>query len=1043
MGPTPSSSPTSLLMAFSPTFPANNQLDRSLTRKRVMWSPSIEGGGDKTRIENYYRRGLTEIESETECESETDAIQEPCPSHQPSKGRQPGRSILKPFDPARLSIKADLKLEWPALVDASLCQLKSNERSTLLEAYMTLNGAFGTRESYFDDDDNVSEPVADDDSRPLQDPIVIQLLLDRAEPLMRAIQRDTFSELSFVDQPDAYLIHQAMTLLINIHAHYPNLFEREAQYLRLPLMQRAVSLVERSRRTRRVLRCCIRLMTISTFSAGIVTSEQADRIITFLTAWNGVGRKSGMTTGSRLDMYKVLVKEAPQRMIDRSQEWLGDMLDAIMDPQASVRKQALALGSDVARLGTASPVSRTIQDLLAQPVGRFVLRPALRPSIPPPPPPPSHLPFPETYAARLQRHLTEAVNHHGGRRVPTHWSNIVMLLRSRPRQLDEWAGLDDWMHIIQGCFNAKDRKIQASAHRAWQQFIFAVHPDEHTAPAILNMLRQPIVGFLGPRVLPRYCHRALCEAARSSLSCLFYYAFRPAATWQRLDTFWDAYVGGMLVPSILPNKRETDAAINLLAGLFADTASSGRRPWRVERVHEAEAISVEEMPRLDVEWVRSRTPRILPVCSLVLRSGSWVGDRLAESVVGRFWRHFIQCLADAGRTERGVSRPEMEATYGLTGFLIQIWRDGLVGLGGAAARGSAKEATERFVFLLTTAVTALGPAFARPFLIRQGETVVLAGGDGDVWVDSLASRRPTTTKTNNEDSGPARGPVRSPVAVLLEHLSFDDDEIAPTIRPYHQAATALLTTAGASCPTMRARLQLVLDCIGYLHAFTAPGGPNGHNRDTWKVIAEGMTSIMTMSIDPAVDVVDGIQGIRQAACTTLLEYGSVFGDRRSVRVRRGLADAMEASLREPRVVTGRERRGRPHLRRRRRDDDDDDGGDDDSHNGDGGSEDEPAPKRARLGGPDQTIEPTKTTRVAHRRRPMQRSARLGGGVVPVQAQDVDMVDVTAVVPSGAVVEEELLSQEPPPAAPEGHFAGLAGIVQGLQGMWGQLHRFLF
>jgi hypothetical protein len=199
---------------------------------------------------------------------------------------------------------------------------------------------------------------------------------------------------------------------------------------------------------------------------------------------------------------------------------------------------------------------------------------------------------------------------------------------------------------------------------------------------------------------------------------LLYYSLRPNSPFEQVDRYWKEYVSDILKELAYKSKDHTLLACQILTALFESSAS-----WRETRAVEETMFTINELPRLDPKWVRSRISSILdPIQTLVQCSRKF--NSLVDSdpsPVEKMWTAFINSIADAGSKEITLSKDMKAAVASLTNFLYSQH------LSSEIVSQERKSSVPLFVWLIENTIIGLGPsAFAEPFLSVVGSKLEVA-----------------------------------------------------------------------------------------------------------------------------------------------------------------------------------------------------------------------------------------------------------------------------------------------------------------------------
>ncbi len=464
------------------------------------------------------------------------------------------------------------------------------------------------------------------------------------------------------------------------------------------------------------------------FGPKIMTEERAGRML--LAAYQVVNhvKGKGIILG-RLSVYRALLRQAKSVMM-RNIVWLKDIFEGMLITIEGVRASIIAFGLEAATaLGTESKVSRAFTEFFESPheKGKYA----------------------NYYGEMLGRMITSRSQIAS---VPRIWSVIILLLRSKPKQLESWEFWPAYLMLMQKCFNSSDLEVKAQANLAWNKLVFAIQPDEKTHPAIMKMLLQPFLGQLRRRTTGKQSKEAF-QATISSVCNLLYYALRPTATHAQLDLFWDNYVVPLAEKLFVidGNSQElqtgtaenggSNQAIAILQALL-DPAKKVPRPWTADRALVEERMRFDEFPLLDCKWVRKNSDKVLNVLQPLLHH-RFVELGTEKSRIKDLWKGFLLSVAVAGAKEIKVSHEIMTCIARIYTMAHRFWQE-CPSNDVSTKEGKSTAFLDGFVFLLTETIDTFGKlpfTEQRLSIQNQNEFAVVA------TPSTTSNRTPKTVKS--------------------------------------------------------------------------------------------------------------------------------------------------------------------------------------------------------------------------------------------------------------------------------------------------------
>ncbi|KAI9831148.1 MAG: hypothetical protein M1819_005236 [Sarea resinae] len=744
----------------------------------------------------------------------------------PSRERKSSKSILKPYDKLVPLLSTTNSTNtgghsvhrfasFAAMLESVVQQLAREGRSSRLDAYISLSG---TLKAY----DGVPDAKA---------------MAEKMGLFMQFIRRDMSARMPESDALDTQLITQALKLL-TIFLWTPQLSENLNEEFRSFIIDHTISVLDDSRVSKAIINHYMHLLAHQKFSGRIMTADRANRIITSLATIEDRVTGSGII-GERLMVYGRLLNQSRAVMITRVGDWIEHLFSGMLSTVKEIRVRAITFGIESGlALGAVEKVSQAMMEIFDRDVDT------------------------EKFADYLGTSLNKMVTvKENGAVVPQIWSVVVLFLRSRcqcrrhrqleHRQLEHWEHFKLWLYTIQRCFNSNDLLIKFQANLAWNKLIFAINPDADTSLSIVKVLRQPIIGQLERRGSDKQSKKGR-QMGFSSYCMLLYYALRPSATEKQLDLYWREYVSQLLQNSSF--SMETSQACQLLNTLFRGPQAT----WNENRAMENEQIKVEELPRLDPRWIRSRLHLILPVIRAIFKRGS-ANDSEGNSRSEKVWHSLMQSMADAGTKEVTISLELMEAVAHVFNTLQEIWLEG-------PSAVSATNDTARFlkVFhnLVRSTVYCLGAVvFTEKIISRDSQNSFEAA--------STPSRRASRNG----------GALQSPLNHLLLILSRPSPATEGTTDCGDMAQMVL----EASCQfrsSRKARLELLRDCILVVFPQSTNGSKSLQLSALWRVISESACAALSQKRDSSPMTSDSPQPVGQEYREVLriLEAGSRFAD---------------------------------------------------------------------------------------------------------------------------------------------------------------------
>lgn len=608
----------------------------------------------------------------------------------PSNGK-PTKSILKPyngvvaFEPQSATKKLSSPhtfLNFAIMLESVVKQLAGSDRNSRIDAYVTLNGVL-----------KAAGNIPDSNALKAKLGLITQF-----------IQRD-ISAKTASGSFDTVIVNHALTLLASLlwKHEIAECFNTE---FCTEMIEHAIAAFEGSSYSKDVVKVLLFVIGQQSFSSRVMTTERAGRLLAALQDIERRFRGRSIVLG-RITIYRKLLKQARQSLLINT-GWIECLFSDLISGINEIRSEAVAFGLEAAfQLGTEKQASRAVMDVFdnkSDNETRYI----------------------DHYTKRLGSMVRRKQD---GSTVPQIWSIVVLFFRCRPHQLEQWAYIKSWLHVIQECFNYNDHDVKRQANLAWNRFVFSVRPDENTTPSMIKMLCQPLSGQLKRKTVGKHAEEAR-QATIGSLTNLLYYAFRPNASSAQIDLYWDEYVvqliGNML---ILRNSVHTELAkenfrqaCSILQALF-DTSTP--RPWIENRICEATPIPAQNIPGIDPRWIRRNGQRVFRVLAALLETCYWEIANVGSPIFA-VWQTFVSSIALAGAKEVIVSKDTMTTVAYSLNMLCELWHKGLGGLK-AANNGDSAQFLKSFSKLVVTLVNSIGilPFTDKLLAISQDETFSL------------------------------------------------------------------------------------------------------------------------------------------------------------------------------------------------------------------------------------------------------------------------------------------------------------------------------
>jgi hypothetical protein len=656
--------------------------------------------------------GTTRKKVEWDDEATKSPINQPLPN---SGERKPIKSILKPYNVvnvSNLNLGSTSKLSpahayanLAAMLESIAQQLAGEDRNSKMDAYTTLSG---TIKAY----DNVPD---------------VRALREKMGLLQQFMKRDLAAKTTTGSLDTPLIINDL--ILLSSFLHKPAIADLLTSDFCAYLVDHAIKTFEDPGMSKDVVKHLMFIIVQQSFPAKIMNVERVGRLISALHEIENYVKGKSIITG-RLNIYRNLIRKSRACMIVNS-DWIEDLFSDTLSSLKDTRTLAIDLGLEASLvLGTESRVSRAVMELFQRERKDDKL----------------NLKFGEYFAKRMHA-MVHKKQEGGSSSIPQIWSIAILFLRCRPRQLEQWAFMNDWLKVIQECFNCSDQQTKLEANLAWNRLVFAIRPDEKTSPNIITMLCRPLLEQLKRKGKSTGKAR---RATLSSVCVLLYYSLRPNSSSTELDQYWDQYVVQIVsktltAPNVLQSaelaRHDLIDACLILRGLFDSTTP---RLWKETRAMECNTIDTNmeasELPALDSKWLRKRASRVFAVLNPLLEQLYWDLSE-DEAPITTLWNAYILSIASPAAKEVKVSNETMTCVACIFNFLYRIWHTGPKNIHSLPAVNGAGAETflESFAKIALSAIDGLG---VLPFT----EKLLSIGGQDTFVVISTPSHRPRNSR---------------------------------------------------------------------------------------------------------------------------------------------------------------------------------------------------------------------------------------------------------------------------------------------------------
>lgn len=700
-----------------------------------------------------------------------------------SKDCRSAKSILKSKPDIRPTVPMDELMnlsqegDLSNMLEATVRHLESSIRNSRLDAYSTLLGCLSAYGNLPEQKD----------------------LAGRLPDLVGFIRRDIWARQPDSEALDTQLATQALKLLIYF-ATTQGLSESLPEDFCALVLEEAILALEDRDMPKMMVTHYMQLLIQENFASQHLNSNRVNRLLVAL-GWVTTHVKGNRIIGQRLMLYRRILLHSKSAMVMHVESWVDHLISGMLSAFKEIRGRAVLFGLEASlSLGTIKSVSQPFADTLNResPDGKKIV---------------------EFLATRLNL-MASATD--DGIWVPQIWSIVVLFLRGRRHQVEEWEHLKAWLLLIQKCFNSSNAQIKYQSNRAWTLFIFAVSLDSSTSSKMVKMLRQPILPQLERKngLNKSQTAKSPKQVARSSYCTLLYYAFRPSATYAQLDQYWEEYICQMFPRNQYRGKDDINYFCQVLAGLFC---SNEPKSWDENRARVNRLVGADELPCLDPKWVRLRAAEISKVFGDLFRDADWRSEKDTEAPIILAWRSFTQAIKQASSKEVKTSIETMTALAHILNNIKGFWQSSLA----QRPTHEVSQIIEKFDCLIREAVIQFGFI---PFCEKR--------------LAHTMRNSYEAAETPSSRSDKHQGPLISPILVLLGLLIRSIDH-SNTEHNYSDAVKHLIEVAMRPATSRHTQLAVLRDLANLVTSEHDADG--GTKLLVWRLIADAATRALGLA----------------------------------------------------------------------------------------------------------------------------------------------------------------------------------------------------
>ncbi|TVY47491.1 Telomere length regulator protein [Lachnellula occidentalis] len=743
--------------------------------------------------------------------------QQPLQILPPSAERKPTKSILKAYngllEQEYNSLASGTKLLPPhqhssfaAMLESIVQQLAGKDRDSKQDAYIMLSGALKASE-------NVPDRKA---------------LNSKMGLLLQFIMRD-LTEKTEAGKQDNPLVINALVLLSSF-LQKPSITEAFTSEFPVAFVDHAIKTFEDPQMSKDIVKHLMFAIAQQNFGVKVMNSERVGRLITAVNEIEMYVKGKSIVMG-RMNIYRTLVRQSRSQLLNHT-VWIEKVFTDMLSSNKDVRASAIEFGLESSyTLGFESKASRSTSNIFNLEADGST--------------------YANLYCDRLKAMVEKKKD---SACVPRIWSVLILFLRGK--KLEQTPLFNQFLAVIQACFNTSDRPTKLEANYAWNRLVYATRPGEKTKDSKdswARLRRDPLVAQLKSRKSSPVERKVVL----GSVCNLLYFTLNPSSTPPDLDLYWDEYVvniiGHCLIPTNLAEKPDqaqrdlTDACL-ILESLFNSTT---QRPWNENRAmssFEQNSVEAKELPAIDSKWLRRSSSRVFPVLSPLLQKLYW--DLGEDSQITNLMQAYITSIASPAAMEIKVSTDTLTSLASIFDFLYRVWNTGPKSLAVApwSKSSSNSDFLRSFEKVLLMTIQGLG---LLPFTDRQ-----LCIGKDIFLPVATPSHRPAKVV------GETRSPFHHIVclmATVSPGLEYDGR--------FFQMVRSIFAPFFEAKKSGKARINLAKDLLLYL-----PSESTQPCKMIWRVLADFATTA-TDTREDSIGSNDHPIGVDYRSVVKILEAG--------------------------------------------------------------------------------------------------------------------------------------------------------------------------
>jgi hypothetical protein len=526
----------------------------------------------------------------------------------------------------------------------------------------------------------------------------------------------------------------------------------------------------------------------------------------------------------RLMIYQRFIRHCPQLAVENLHQWLVHMFHGMLSENTDIRARSIeasiTAGTQIVDI---KQLAKAVVTIIHQDIG-------------------DNRKYYDHFVSRLEELSKQPDNRE---HVPQIWGAVMLLIQANEKLIQTWLTSAKWLRLLELCFNASDASLNLHAWLAWNKTIFAAK--SLTSGPVMRRLRAPIVGHLQRKVGGK-----ITEAAFSTYAGLLYYAFAPTTNAQHQEECWKMLIQEVVPKIVQHNPAETGRLCIMISSLLS---RQNVTPWEASRALRTseEPFRLDEIPRLDAQWIRSNIDKIGEVVKVLMTTAS-------QDDQHRVWSSLMSAISEASSKEIKASLDTRKATAVITSIFCSQ------GSGGQKSQQSTKSLTS----LAIATIAAIGTEQACNALLMKSAS-------GSFEVMNTPSR-----------SGPKpAGQLVAPVVAIMHMFGSLDGRVEIDL-PLRVAFQDILRPCWQTRPTRRAKVQFLRMCAAALPLELVQSVQSKVQAQLWQSIIELASDTLHESSQDTTATTASPSGPDVKDLVHILVLGLRFSDAKSLRLGREL-----------------------------------------------------------------------------------------------------------------------------------------------------------